>query len=77
MVRNLHLPRSSSQVESIRELIFGKASDDGEQDAASAQGGHCKSEIEVADFDRLFSRLERVDMAVPAMRELLVAIKES
>ena len=41
------------------------------------QGGHCKSEIEVADFDRLFSRLERVEMAVPAMRELLVAIKES
>ena len=70
MVRNLHLPRSSSQVESIRELIFGEASD-GEQDAASAQGGHCKSEIEVADFDRLFSRLERVEMAVPAMRELL------
>ena len=42
-----------------------------------AQRGHSKSEIEVADFDRLLSRLERVDMAVPAMRELLVAIKES
>ena len=42
-----------------------------------AQGHSSKSEIEVADFDRLFSRLERVEMAHTAMRELLVAIKES
>ena len=42
-----------------------------------AQVRQSKSEIEVADFDRLFSRLERIEMAVPAMRELLVAIKET
>ncbi len=36
-----------------------------------------KSEIEVADFDRLLAKLERVRMQHETMRELLVLIKES
>jgi hypothetical protein len=36
-----------------------------------------KSEIEVADFDRLLSKLERIKMNHPATKEMLVAIKES
>ena len=38
--------------------------------------GGRKSEIEVADFDRLLSKLEAVEVAQP-LRDLLVRIKES
>ena len=33
-----------------------------------------KSEIEVADFDRLLAKIEHVPMENPAMRELLIKV---
>ena len=34
-----------------------------------------KSEIEVADFDRLLAKIEHVPMENPAMRELLIKVE--
>ena len=36
-----------------------------------------KSEIEVADFDRLLTKLEQIQVRQPSMRKLLVELKES
>ena len=36
-----------------------------------------KSEIEVADFDRLSSKLENLRIRFPAMRKILMTVKES
>jgi len=36
-----------------------------------------KSEIEVADFDRLFTKLETIKVEQPSMKKLLVRLKES
>ena len=36
-----------------------------------------KSEIEVADFDRLFTKLESINISQPSMKELLTRLKDS
>lgn len=40
------------------------------------RGGVRKSEIEVADFDRLLSKIEFLELS-PTMREMLIRIKDS
>ncbi len=44
--------------------------------AAALMSGEARAEIEVADFDRLFSKLDKLEMRSAEMRALLERVKE-